>query len=74
MRSLPWASEIIHILSLAIVPEFIWMSAAGELHCFKLHTHISNTSSCSCHQPAAAPSSGVAPGMCSWELNPFEAG
>lgn len=58
----------------SLVPEFIWMSAAGELHCFKPHTHVSNTSSCSCHQQAAVPSPGVASGICSWEVNPSGAG
>lgn len=56
------------------MPEFIWMSVAGKLHCFKPHTHISNTSNCSCHQQAAAPSPGVAPGICSWEVNPCGGG
>lgn len=58
----------------SFVSEFIWMSAAGKLHCFKPNTYVSNTSCCSCHQQAAVPSPGGVPGICSWELNPCGAG
>lgn len=57
----------------SLVPEFIWMSAAGKLHCFKPHTHISNTSSCS-YQQAAAPCPGVAPGICPCGAGPYQQG